>query len=382
MPAVVTCAATYLPPCVAPRRKIVPTVNAASPASVEKMLSHFLEFMDLSSDRKRLDSYFRKRDNTPAAVDGSSAFSPPGAGTASKTSSGLAGKRRNSAAGGAAGGPHPRPSLTEESSHSPQGATREMNILEHGGGGALNTLYRRPSSAAQGEGEVVPRPRENPHASAVVPSRRNQQKRATSSGVSAAGTNASGAAHIGGNGETEVELHLVDVEAQKAIMAEIERRQRDKSNNGGRGSQGEREDQTAVARRASPGSRKNTETTQTMARGGGRGGETAHTVLHSAVKLTEKRINATTPFAGVKRGANSSPADGSCSAGRRTGAIFGASGAASGGVIGTKTAAVAAPVKGYECQQEVLAIDDGERAGSPGSGCNPMDIRDFFPRRG
>lgn len=53
------------------RRKIIPTVNASSGPAVEKLLKHFLEFMDLSQDRKRLDSYFCK---PPAATNSSSAW--------------------------------------------------------------------------------------------------------------------------------------------------------------------------------------------------------------------------------------------------------------------------------------------------------------------
>ncbi|CAM9368639.1 unnamed protein product, partial [Choristocarpus tenellus] len=41
-------------------RAIIPTVNATSTASVERMLSHFLGFMDLSRDKKRIDSYFSR----------------------------------------------------------------------------------------------------------------------------------------------------------------------------------------------------------------------------------------------------------------------------------------------------------------------------------
>lgn len=39
-------------------RRIIPTVNAVSDQRTENMLKHFLPFMDLSSDKKRLDSYF------------------------------------------------------------------------------------------------------------------------------------------------------------------------------------------------------------------------------------------------------------------------------------------------------------------------------------
>lgn len=39
-------------------RKLLPTVNADNDNKTENMLKHFLPFMDLSSDKKRLDAYF------------------------------------------------------------------------------------------------------------------------------------------------------------------------------------------------------------------------------------------------------------------------------------------------------------------------------------
>lgn len=206
--------------------------------------------------------------------------------------------------------------------------------------------------------------------------------------MSVASSAASAAAPVNLGGDSEVDLHLVDVEAQKAILAEIERRQHHKHFEGGRERHGGGEDKTAAARRASPGSRTVEETTQTVTGGEGERGY-VRTALHSTVKLTEKRMNAATPrSAGAKRGANVRPADGSRAAEGRTGSgvksrgIFRTSGAASGEVTGTKTSAVALPERGCDCQQEVLTVDDDEGFGSPADSCSPMDIRDFFSRRG
>lgn len=178
----------------------MPTVNSASAASIEKMLGYFFEYMDLSRDRKRLDSYFCKR---PAPLGSN--------GNCEVTS--------RSAAGTSVG---ENPTSAKEAPY--------------------QRLVDRPVK--------VQRVRPSSPAPAPLSARENDQIRVEThpvelegdpyaQGTSAiASTAASSTPRVGmapvvdtgrtsGTPDSVVELDSVDVEAQKAIMADIERRKRE-----------------------------------------------------------------------------------------------------------------------------------------------------------
>lgn len=287
------------------------------------MLGHFLEFMDLSSDRKRLDSYFGKRTSSTAAVNANSCgvFSPPGA-EAPKSVVGTpaAEKRRKISNCATAGPPH---------------LSCSRGRYTGGSGEALDTatLARGDRQrATRGEGEA-PRPRvkKNPNAGG-------------SGSVSAAASAAPAPAiDVSGDAVAELDLGDVDVEAQKAIMADIERRKGEDRR--GRGC--ERQDQT-------PGSAR----------------REAETSAGFRPKPASAGKGRKAPGSSAKRAAASRPGG---SGGRSAGWAVGVKSQ-------SKTAAVAAskPEGGFDGQQLFSMDDDEPSAGS----CSPMDIRDFFARRG
>eukprot|EP00903_Cladosiphon_okamuranus_P007136 g6931.t1 len=304
-------------------KKIVPTVNAASPASVEKMLGHFLEFMDLSSDRKRLESYFFKP-ITAAAANASSrdVFSPAGA-EAPKTVFGTsAEKRRKSSKCATPGSAHFSRSIWRHTGE---------NSLALGMTATSRGNCQRPTTR-EGEGKtsrhgVVT---ENPPTAA-------------GGGIIAVSAAASAARTVNLSGDDNVvDVHLgdVDVEAQKAIMAEIERRKAENR----RGTGCERLDQT-------PGSAR-------------RGVETPGGALPTPRAGKGKFGNA--PGSSAKRAAASR------TDGRSGGWAIGGTAQAA------KTAAVVAAPKpeGGGYGRQVFSVDDAS-AGT----CSPMDIRDFFSKR-
>ncbi|CAM9735707.1 unnamed protein product [Ectocarpus sp. 12 AP-2014] len=310
-------------------KKIVPTVNAVSSASVEKMLSHFLEFMDLSSDRKRLESYFCKRDPpSTTASRGIDTLSSPGA-RASNPFSSPAEKRQKNANSSTGWPPNLFPA--EKPSRPPLKAA-ERNCL-HENDATSGTTMDDFSCVPRREGEVLrsrageqpcgdadPLPEATMTAEVAVPAAMPAR-----SVVADAGTRASST-------PSAVELDLVDVEAQKAIMADIERRKRGQQ-----------------------------ETNATGAHTSQSGGNSREGSRKSTPGSGRKRTNSST------RSDDGRPADASLRG------FFG------GNVVsdanGTRTRAES--VGGCRVQ-EVLTIDDEDcGAETP----EPMDIRDFFSRR-
>lgn len=310
------------------RRKIVPTVNAASSASVEKMLGHFLEFMDLSSDRKRLESYFCKP--STANVSRCGVVDPPSV-EAPRSSFGASAEKRRKVPDCSAAGPARL--LGSRGRHAGGESFEELDATVPARGGC--------QGASRVEGGV-PRPRVIETHAAVG---------GTSTGGASSSVPASSSAapviSVGGD-DAAVELHLgdIDVEAQKAIMADIERRKSEDRR--GRGCERREQTPRESARRAP----RSSEGIIPKARAG-----KGRTAPGSSAKR-----------AAAPSGPNSSGGD--CSAGRAVGVNPRA-----------RTAAVAAvatpkPEVGFDGQQ-VLSVDD-ESAGA----CSPMDIRDFFSRRG
>ncbi|CAM9879763.1 unnamed protein product, partial [Hapterophycus canaliculatus] len=344
-------------------KKIVPTVNAASSASVEKMLSHFLELMDLSSDRKRLDSYFCKRDSpaTPAAsvsVSGDSS-TPGAAGRGCKAPSTPAEKRRRGATGVAAGTTRP-PSV--EKCSGPPSEAREANFRENGR--TLGTPHRRQSlstltrhngvGATRGKGNatrlaygrVV-----SPCAVAV-----GGRRLAVASPDSAAGSRSAAAEPAVATSSGAVELDRVDVEAQKAIMADIERRKREQQQQQqqqqghGRALVGEKQDRKAD------------------------GAPSGHSSRGGAAEESRKADGS-----GHKPRGPSLARDRDNRPGGRT------IGAAPPGVFGGGSVTCAAGTRKIaeraDCDEhpQVVSIDDES---DESIATSPMDIRDFFSRRG
>lgn len=145
------------------------------------------------------------------------------------------------------------------------------------------------------------------------------------------------------------ELHLgdVDVEAQKAILADIERRKRDEDQ---RGRRCERQYQNAGGARR-----------EARTPGGTTPSRPTAYKRHKAPRSSAAQAAASRPDS--------------------------SDGHSAGWAVGVKpqarTAAAAAPKPsegggGFEGQQVFPVDDDDENAGS----CSPMDIRDFFARRG
>ncbi len=289
-----------------PRRKIVPTVNSASPASVEKMLGHFLELMDLSSDRKRLDSYFSKRGSPDAGGDRAPPAPP----------------------GGSVPAPCPRAEKRR----------KEANGAKGGAAAAVGLLQlfskARPCAADVAAG--------------------------TTGGVSAAPSAARSASTISLSGDAAVELNLgdVDVEAQKAIMVDIERRRRAER-------QGQDQDQGQAADR--------------FVVDGVAAREAEGTPRQAETADTNKKSKA------EKQAFLRSPAAAAAGSGAKRRAVFGIGGggepvARNPGVEArarARAAAVTAPRPEDFDRQRVLSVDDGSAEST-----SPMDIRDFFSRRG
>ncbi|CAM9656843.1 unnamed protein product [Ectocarpus sp. 6 AP-2014] len=310
-------------------KKIVPTVNAVSSASVEKMLSHFLEFMDLSSDRKRLESYFCKRDPPSATASrGIDMLSSSGA-RASNPFNSPAEKRRKNANSSTGWPPNLFPA--EKPSRPPLKAA-ERNRLHENDATSGSTLDDY-SSIPRREGEALrSRAREQPcgdagrlpeatmTAEAAVPAAMPARSFVADAGARAAST------------PSAVELDLVDVEAQKAIMADIERRKRGQQ--------------------------------ETKATG-------AHTAQSGGNSRESSRKS--TPGSGRKRTNSSTRSDDGRPADANLRGFFG--GKVVSDAKGTRT--LAESVGG--CRgHEVLTIDDEDCGTEPPE---PMDIRDFFSRR-
>lgn len=187
----------------------MPTVNGASAASIERMLQYFFEYMDLSRDRKRLDSYFCKR---PAPLGSN--------GNCEATSRSAAGHFPTSASCRTSVGENPGPSKDAPYQRLVDRPVKVQRV--------------RPSSSAPGPLSA----RENnqigveTHPVDLEGDRCAQGTSAVAS-TPAPSTPQGGVAPVvetggdGGTPETVVELDLVDVEAQKAIMADIERRKRE-----------------------------------------------------------------------------------------------------------------------------------------------------------
>lgn len=228
------------------RRAIVPTVNAASGSSVEKMMRHFLEYMDLSKDRTRLDSYFckptaavnedigsqrrgRHRDGAGDDSRGgndSARFSPqpsavrtPGKRPRSEGRSGSLGRSfPSSGTGGSsktkAKGAGQVEALQTRSflSSPPPPLTERLNARI-----VTNPYVAKAGGAKPGQ-TATPSPVATP---SPWPSTHDP---AASHRSPAPGTSPS---PPGSAGDAAVELSLVDIEAQRAIMADIERRKRE-----------------------------------------------------------------------------------------------------------------------------------------------------------
>lgn len=282
------------------------------------MLGHFLEFMDLSSDRKRLESYFCKP-ITAASVN-SCGFFPPDGVEAPKSIFGTSvEKRRKTSNCATAGTTHFSRSIgrhTGENSGAlgttttSRGNCQRSTIREEGTISRPGVVMENPPTAAGGG-------------------------RTVSAAASAALT-----INVSRDGAV-VDLHLgdVDVEAQKAIMADIERRKAE--NRRERGC--ERLGQT-------PGSAKREARTP---------GGALPTPRAEKGKVGEA------PGSSAKRAA--APRTDSRSAGWAIGIKAQA-----------KTAAVVAPtLESGPDDPQVFSVDD-ESAGT----CSPMDIRDFFSKRG
>ena len=304
-------------------RKIVPTVNAASSASVEKMLGHFLEFMDLSSDRKRLESYFCKP--STANVSSGGVFPPPGA-EAPKSISGKSAEKRRKTSNCATAGP---PLLSRSRGrHSAENSGANIGAL------GTTTLFRGDCQRATPGERKIPRPRvaENPYTATGGTSTSN---------VSAAVASTPPAINVSGD-DAGVELRIgdIDVEAQKAIMADIERRK-------------------AEDRR---GRRECEPLDQAPGGSARRESETSGGVLPKPAAGKGKGDEA--PGSSAKERAAASGPDKSRSAGL---------------TVGVKARAKTAPKKpeGGSDGQQVFSVDDE----SAGAFC-PMDIRDFFSKRG
>ncbi|CAN0055708.1 unnamed protein product [Ectocarpus sp. 13 AM-2016] len=293
------------------------------------MLSHFLEFMDLSSDRKRLESYFCKRDPPSATASrGIDMLSSPGARTSNPLSSPAEKRRKN--ADSSIGWP-PNLFPAEKPSRPPLKAA-ERNRLHENDATSGTTMddcpcvprregeALRSSAGEQPCGDAGPLPEATRTAEAAVPA-----AMPAGSVVAGAGTGASST-------PSAVELDLVDVEAQKAIMADIERRKR-----------GQQETKTNGA--------------HTSQSGGN----------------SRERRRKSTPGSGRKRTNSSTRSDDGRPADASLRGFFG------GNVVSDAkgTRALAESVGG--CRgQEVLTIDD-EDCGTETP--EPMDIRDFFSRR-
>ncbi|CAM9394873.1 unnamed protein product [Scytosiphon promiscuus] len=325
-------------------KKIVPTVNAASSASVEKMLSHFLELMDLSSDRKRLDSYFCKRDSpaTPTACGSRASSTPVASARGPRALNTPAQKRRRGTTGSAAG--RTLPLAAEKFPKSPSEA-RERIFRDNGRPigkpdrrQSLSTLARHDSgSAARGRvsasrlsGVRV----ENPYAAAVAVHRPPVASPDAAAGSRSAAVLKPAAAASAAPSGGAVELDRVDVEAQKAIMADIERRKREQQEGQGR------------------------------ARGGGGSAEEKRKASGSGEKPRG-------PFS-VRNGSSCSEGGGSIGATLRGG--FRSSGVSCAARAGKAAQQPAADCDGHP---QVLSVDDESEESTATS---PMDIRDFFSR--
>lgn len=360
--------ACYNLPLLLSRRKIVPTVNAGSSASVEKMLSHFLELMDLSSDRKRLDSYFCKRDSpaTPTAR-GSGDWSTPGAAGRGPSALSAPAEKRRRGTTCVAAGPTRSPAAGKIPDPPPPSAARERIFSENGR--SLGTPHRRQSlstltrhnsgSATRGKANAS-RPLggrvENPYAAAVA-----GHRPAVASPDAAAGSRsidvdepAVVAAPAAWSGA--VELDRVDVEAQKAIMADIERRKREQQQQQqqgqGRTRAGEKPDREADSARSGDSGR----------------GDPAEERLRVDVSGQEPSRPS------VKRDDSNRPEAGTIGAEPR-----GVSGGSGVSCKAGRLKAAEQPMVGCDGRSPVLLIDDESDESTANS---PMDIRDFFSPRG
>lgn len=233
------------------RRAIVPTVNASSGPAVEKMMRHFLEFMDLSSDRKRLDSYFTKHPS-PASGGGSGCGgglnrTPSAAHTApSGKRSKIVGRTRGDSPYSAEVSPpaeqidfingdarsfKPPPILLDCANARVGDATvcpvAANPYAQSDRSAALLTSPRPlpPREPCGGDMEIVGGGGgggggggDSRHASDATA--------ANSCSTNDSGTTVAIESLLGRKGHGNVEIDLVDVEAQRAIMADIDRRKR------------------------------------------------------------------------------------------------------------------------------------------------------------
>lgn len=191
----------------------MPTVNGASAASVERMLQYFFEYMDLSRDRKRLDSYFCKR---PAPLGSN--------GNCKVTCKSTAGHFPTSASCGTSVSGNPTPAkeapyhrlvdrpVKVQRVRSSSPAPSPLSARENDQIGVeMHHVELAADPCAQGTSAVASTPAPSITRVGGVPR--------VAPAVDAGGA--------GGTPEAVVELDLVDVEAQKAIMADIERRKRE-----------------------------------------------------------------------------------------------------------------------------------------------------------
>lgn len=214
-------------------RKIIPTVNASSGAAVEKLLKHFLEFMDLSQDRKRLDSYFCKPSAATTSSagfgDGTSGGGTPRRSEARTPAPTPAAKRMRNIAGGAAGA---RKASTAAATltgafkgrNNEQMEEAAVNHIGEAGEGEKEELVASPRppplrclgalpAPASAEADVIDLAAGTARSADNLPRRETRVHGASdgSSPVTAA---------------VPIVVDSVDVEAQKAILADIERRNR------------------------------------------------------------------------------------------------------------------------------------------------------------
>lgn len=371
-------------------RKIIPTVNASSGPAVEKLLKYFLEFMDLSHDRKRLDSYFcrpsPKAKRTGDVSAGMAAPSPSGVSSTPPPAS----KRTRSDDIGSSG------SSTAADLEDMHGEGFAGNNGAEGAGhvhvvaGAGGTTAGRPSNENDGPIGLPPPPRLRcldgksdggvrsfaataatlaPDVVVFVDVGSESSERSSVVHVPAETCTNTG----GGRSPSAIELDLVDVEAQKAILADIERRRKLSSN-----SQDEkpRPPSTAVQNPYAPGRKGGTRRiNSTGAASAGstnipREGESRRLVAGRGVgggqggaskKVRSARIPDEMQTAGKLRGR-----DGGCGpgAGRVSGRGTG---------VTTKMPGTAGNGPG---QQGAVARGGGEKSNS-----FPANIRDFFGRR-
>lgn len=230
-------------------RAIVPTVNASSGPAVEKMMRHFLEFMDLSNDRKRLDSYFTKRPS-PASGGGGGGGGLNRTPTAAHTAP--TGKRPKIVGGTRGDSPYSAevspPANQRDCIDGDAEPFKPPPILLGCANATVGdtTVYpvaANPYDQIDKSVALLSSPPPPPPLPPREPCGRGIEivggggggggsghavdaTAANSCSTCDSGTTVAFDGLLGRRGDAKVEIDLVDVEAQKAIMADIERRKR------------------------------------------------------------------------------------------------------------------------------------------------------------